>query len=63
MMGRNMHDKDEYKIEQIRVVSDLTEFSVESKTRDKNVKWTTRAMWAVVVFAIIGIVSVIKYVA
>ena len=62
----DMFDHGQYKIERIRIVTDWSEFKHEAEKRDTNVKWTTRAFWAVIFtlifFAFIGIYSVIKYV-
>lgn len=62
----DMFDHDGYKIERIRIVSDWSEFKEEAEERDTNVKWTTRTIRIIVftllVFALIGVYSVIKYV-
>ncbi|MES9834667.1 MAG: hypothetical protein ABW139_20740 [Candidatus Thiodiazotropha sp. DIVDIV] len=58
----DMFDDDQYKIERIRIVTDWSEFKNESEEIDTNVKWSTRAFWAVIFFALIGVYSVIKYV-
>jgi hypothetical protein len=58
----DMFDEDQYKIERIRVVTDWSEFKNEAEEIDTNVKWSTRAFWLVIIFALIGVYSVIKYV-
>jgi hypothetical protein len=58
----DMFDEDQYKIERIRVVTDWSEFKNEAEEIDTNVKWSTRAFWLVIIFALIGVYSVIKHV-